>query len=66
VGTSKIMFAVVLFCRNVPFTLSHIGSWWGSEISSRVARNGPRGAKVSALFPFDHWPPRSSWKLRSE
>jgi hypothetical protein len=37
-----------------------------SGTSSRVARNGPSGANVSALLPFTHWPPRSSWKLRYE
>jgi hypothetical protein len=66
VGTSKIMFAVELFCRDSPLTVSHMPRAWGCGISSGVARNGPSGAKVSALLPFDHWPPCSSWKLRSE
>src|SRR5438094_355182 len=53
------MFAVVLFCRIPPFTDSQMRSECGSGISSAVARNGPMGANVSALFPFTHCPPRA-------
>src|SRR5258705_293931 len=59
--TTKIMFAVVPCCRIAPFTVSHMPSACGSAISSRVARKGPIGANVSALLPFPHCPPRSSW-----
>ena len=41
-------------------TFSHIIKLPGLGISSEVARYGPSGAKVSALFPFTHWPPCSS------
>jgi len=62
VGTSKIMSAVELFWQKTPFTLSHTCKLPGSGISVCVARNGSSGAKLSALLPFTHCPPRSRLK----
>ena len=52
------MSRVEPLCLVSPLTVSRIDSFCGSAISSRVATNGPSGAKVSALLPLKPCPPR--------
>ena len=59
------MVDVLPVCRRTPLTSSHMLRSDTFLISSGVASQGPAGLNVSADFPFDHWPPRSFWKLRS-
>src|SRR5690606_35960115 len=57
VGTSKIMSEVVQSCTFSPLRVVLIARSFGSGISSVVTRRGPRGAKVSNIFPRHHWLP---------
>src|SRR5579859_249009 len=57
VGTSKIMSLVPDSCMTWPFKTVRRRSSAGSGISSRRARHGPIGAKVSNVLPRHHWPP---------
>ena len=60
------MVRVLPVCMRSPLTSSHMSSFCGSGISSRVTSQGPIGPKVSQPLPLSHWPPRSSWYSRSD
>ena len=65
-ATVKIIVAVVPVCMRLPFTSSHMSSFWTSSISSFVTIQGPVGPKVSQDLPLVHCPDSFPWKRRSE